>query len=126
MRSLFQLAAVTTAIPFCYAAVPPIFDVDTVNDVLLAFDPNLEIVPLTSPFGGCTDDQVKIIQQTWVDVMTNVLPPTISALLQPPGTFSQIDNIFNALYRQSASRTTVKGMVCVVQAWHVLISRTYS
>ena len=84
--------------PFCLGAVPLIFDTDEVNDALLALIPNISIAPGSTQFGGCSDDEVQTLTNTWNAIMDSVIPDAQTALSQPVGSFSQVDNIFNALF----------------------------
>ena len=89
---------VVSLIPFCFGDVAPIFDVDTVNDALIALIPTISIPPLSTQFGGCSDDEEAAITQAWNDAMNNIIPGARTALSQPFGAVSQIDNIFDGLF----------------------------
>jgi hypothetical protein len=109
MRSTSYITALAGLARFSYAAVPPIFDSELVNDVLIALRPELSIPPLSTRFGGCDANQVATIERAWNEVMSSVIPDAINALQATPGTVSQIDNIFNAIFGASESRSGVRG-----------------
>jgi hypothetical protein len=121
MHSSLYITAFSALIPLSFGAVPTIFDAETMNDVLLAAIPGLEVPPLSTQFGGCTSDEVRAIEQAWDDAMNKVLPAASNALAQPPEQVSQIDNIFNALYRESTSRSNVKGVFAAIPTGAALI-----
>src|ERR1700760_5155278 len=97
MKSLLPFIA-AFLVPFCFGAVPFIFDIDEVNNALQALIPDIDIQPGTAQFGGCSNAEVATITNAWNAAMQNVIPDVQDALAQPVGTLPQIDNIFEGLF----------------------------